>query len=107
MAVFSQTFLPLINFGDRLFQSRLFKDLKTVPRPIEANEIFLLAVIGLGSGHSPQVLRMEIQGVGDESPGAEQIFLNTLREQGQRFRSTKSGSDFERQVKDEVDVRGS
>lgn len=37
MAVFSQTFLPLINFGDRLFQSRLFKDLKTVPSPIEAN----------------------------------------------------------------------
>lgn len=37
MAVFSQTFLPLINFGHRLFQSRLFKDLKTVPRPIEAN----------------------------------------------------------------------
>lgn len=37
MAVFSQTFLPLINFGDRLLQSRLFKDFKTVPRPIEAN----------------------------------------------------------------------
>lgn len=37
MAVFSQTFLLLINFGDRLFQSRLFEDLKTFPRPIEAN----------------------------------------------------------------------
>lgn len=38
MAVFSQTFLPLINFGDRLFQSRLFKDLELVPWPIEANK---------------------------------------------------------------------
>lgn len=39
---------------------------------------------------------MEIRGVGDESPDAEQIFLNTFREQGQRPWSTKSGSDFER-----------
>lgn len=49
MAVFSQTFLPLINFGDRLFQSRLFKDLKTVPRPIEANGNLSIGTDKLGT----------------------------------------------------------
>lgn len=49
MAVFSQTFLPLINFGDRLFQSRLFKDLKTVQKPIEANGNLSIGTDRLGT----------------------------------------------------------
>lgn len=49
MAVFSQTFLPLINFWDRLFQSRLFKDLEFVPRPIEANGNLSIVTDRLGT----------------------------------------------------------